>query len=245
VAATTFLSGAGADQQERASRARQRHLRSWRFQIFVLMATVAAGLLAYLGKTVGQLPLDLELTRWIQDLSAPGLGAFLHAVSWVGYPPQSNVIWGAVIVLLFLVGWRLESFGFLMAAAGSAILWLIIVPLVDRPRPSPELVRVATELPTGSFPSGHVLNLTAIFGFLIFIATQKIENAVLRRTIEVLLAVPILTVGVARVYDGAHWPSDVLGGYLIGGIWLALSIGLYQELHCWLEHRRERQREQA
>lgn len=229
----------------RAERAHARHLRSWRFQIFVLLATLAAGLLAYLGKTVGQLPLDLELTRWTQGISTPGVYEFLHAVSWIGYPPQSNYIWGTVIVLLFLIGWRMESFGFFMAAAGSAILWLIIVPLVDRPRPSPELVRVATELPTGSYPSGHVLNLTAIFGFLMFIAIQKIENVVVRRVVGALLAVPILFVGISRVYDGAHWPSDVLGGYLIGGIWLALSIGVYQEIRSWLARRRERQTARA
>lgn len=43
-----------------------------------------------------------------------------------------------------------------------------------------------------------------------------------------LLVLPILTIGLARVHAGAHWPSDVLGGYLLGLLWLALTIHLYR-----------------
>jgi undecaprenyl-diphosphatase len=84
------------------------------------------------------------------------------------------------------------------------------------------------ELPTGGFPSGHVLNLTAIFGFLIYLAVVLIADVRWRSVLVALLAVPILTIGVARIYDGAHWPSDVLGGYLIGGIWLGLTVWIYR-----------------
>ena len=64
-------------------------------------------------------------------------------MAWIGFPPQSNVIWGTVIVVLFLVGLRLEAAMTLFAAAGSAGLWFLLATIVDRPRPSPEMVRVA------------------------------------------------------------------------------------------------------
>jgi membrane-associated phospholipid phosphatase len=220
-----LVEGVGHERQAPTSR-----LRSWRYQILVLISIVAAAVLAALAKTVPYFPFDLEVTLAIQSLSIPGMETFFRAVAWVGFPPQSNFIWGAVILGLFLIGLRLEAAMLAFAAAGSAGLWFAIVPLIDRPRPSPDLVHVAMQLPTGSFPSGHVLNLTAIFGFLIFLVIVTISNAVLRRVLAVALAVPIVTIGLARVYDGAHWPSDVLGGYVIGGIWLALTIGLYQTL---------------
>jgi membrane-associated phospholipid phosphatase len=44
----------------------------------------------------------------------------------------------------------------------------------------------------------------------------------------VACAVPMLFVGVARVYAGHHWPSDVLGGYMLGGLLLAVTIHLYR-----------------
>ena len=220
-------------------------LRSWQYQILLLVGIVVAGVLAYLARTIAYFPLDVELTRAIQALTIPGLETLFQAVAWVGFPPQSNIIWGSVIVLLFLVGLRLESAMFAFAAAGSAGLWFAIVPLIDRPRPSPDMVRVAMELHTGSFPSGHVLNLTAIFGFLIFLVIATVGHTLLRRVLTALLAIPVLTIGLARVYDGAHWPSDVLGGYVIGGIWLGLTIALYQTLDRRFRKRRQQRHAHA
>jgi undecaprenyl-diphosphatase len=216
---------------------RARLLAAWWYQVAVLAAAVGFGLLALLARTVLYFPIDLELTRAIQGLRNPGLERVLDAVTWVGFPPQSNVVFGLVIVALFLLGRRLEALMTFVAAAGSAGLWYLLNPLVGRPRPSPELVDVAMQIPAGSFPSGHVLNLTAIFGFLIFLAILLVHRDLVRRVLQVLLAVPILTVGFARVADGAHWPSDVLGGYMAGGLWLALSIHLYRRGQQWLAAR--------
>jgi membrane-associated phospholipid phosphatase len=205
--------------------------RSWRFEVGLLVLVALAGVLTWLARTVAYFPIDVELTRSLQGIDSPWIETVLRSVAWIGFPPQSNFIFGTVIVLLFLVGFRWEAAMTLFAAAGSAGLWFALAPLVDRPRPSPELVRVAMELPTGGFPSGHVLNLTAIFGFLIYLTLVLTRDIRWRSLLVALLSIPILLVGVARVYDGAHWPSDVLGGYLIGGIWLGLTIWIYR----WLE----------
>jgi len=207
---------------------RTSQMRSWRFEVGLLIVIGLAGLLTWLARTIAYFPLDVELTRDLQAIQNPWLEAFLRAVAWIGFPPQSNIIFGTMILAIFLVRLRLEAVMTLFAAAGSAGLWFMLAPLVDRPRPSPEMVRVALELPTGGFPSGHVLNLTAIFGFLIYLTIVLLSDVRWRALLVALLAVPITTVGVARVYDGAHWPSDVLGGYLIGGIWLGLTIQIYR-----------------
>jgi undecaprenyl-diphosphatase len=217
-----------------------RHLLAWRFQIAVLLAALAFGALAVLARTIWYFPLDLELTRAIQGMQTPWLDGLLGAVTWVGFPPQSNFIFGAIILGLFVVGLRLEALFTLFAAAGSIGLWYLITPLVGRPRPSPELVEVAIQIPAGSFPSGHVVNLTAIFGFLIYLAMLQVSAVWLRRALIVLLAVPILTIGFARIEAGAHWPSDVLGGYMLGGIWLALTIHLYRWTKQRLSERHRR-----
>jgi membrane-associated phospholipid phosphatase len=218
--------------EEMAGRAR--HLRAWWFRIAVLVVAIGFGALALLARTVWYFPIDLELTRTIQGARTPWLDGLLDGVSWVGFPPQSNIVFGAVILGLFLLGHRLEALMTAFAAGGSAGLWYLITPLVGRPRPSPELVDVAMQIPAGSFPSGHALNLTAIFGFLIYLTVLHVRPDLPRRLLEVLLALPILTIGFARVEDGAHWPSDVLGGYMLGGLWLVLTIQLYR----WARHRR-------
>ena len=218
---------------------RARHLRAWWFHIAVLVVAVGFGALALLARTVLYFPIDLELTRTIQASRTPWLDGLLGAVSWVGFPPQSNVIFGGIILGLFLLGHRLEALMTAFAAAGSAGLWFLINPLVGRPRPSPELVDVAMQIPAGSFPSGHALNLTAIFGFLIYLTVLHVRPDLPRRLLEALLALPILTIGFARIADGAHWPSDVLGGYMLGGLWLVLTIYLYR----WAKRRLSRSHE--
>ena len=217
----------GARPRE-ATADRLRYLRAGKFQIGVLVATLLFAGLAVLARTILYFEIDLVLTRAIQGLRWPWLDTLFAAVTWVGFPPQSNMVFGTVIAGLFLARFRFEAVMTFFAAAGSAGLWMLIVPFIGRPRPSPELVYVAEQIPAGSFPSGHVLNLTAIFGFLMYLIYVHAPAGWWRPLVVFLLSVPILTIGVARIQAGAHWPSDVLGGYLLGGIWLALSIELYR-----------------
>ena len=217
---------------------RARDLMAWRYQIAALVAAAGFGVLALLARTVLYFPVDLQVTRAVQGHSPPWLDWLLEAVTWIGFPPQSNVIFGAVILGLFVAGRRSEALMTAFAAVGSAGLWFLVNPLVGRPRPSPDLVEVAVQIPTGSFPSGHVVNLTAIFGFLIYLALLLVYDRWRRRALVALLAVPIAVIGFARIEDGAHWPSDVLGGYMLGWLWLALTIWLYGRGRRWLAGRR-------
>ena len=217
-----------AEQTREEVAAGARELLAHRYHIAVIVMAIAFGVLALFARTIAFFSIDLELTRAIQGASPAWLRGVFEAVTWIGFPPQSNVVFGAIVLGLLLTGYRLEGLMTAVAAIGSAGLWYLIAPLVDRPRPSPELVDVAMQLPTGSFPSGHVVNLTAIFGFLIFLTLLLVSRGWLRRTLALGALVPILTIGFARIEDGAHWPSDVLGGYMLGCVWLAITIQLYR-----------------
>jgi membrane-associated phospholipid phosphatase len=205
-----------------------RRLKAWRFQVALLLAILAAGVLGFLARTALYLPIDVELTRTVQSIHAPWLDPLLGAATWAGMPPQVMVIVGAIVFGLFLIGLRIEALLTLFAALGGAGLWYAVAGMVERPRPSPDLVQVAHDLPYSSFPSGHVLNLTAILGFLLYLVYTSLDPGWVRRTLMTLCVVPVLVIGFARVRDGAHWPSDVLGGYLLGGLLLTVTIALYQ-----------------
>src|SRR5215212_4156790 len=88
---------------------RARDLVAWRYQIAVLVAAIGFGVLAVLAQTVWYFPVDLQVTRAVQGHSPDWLGWLLETVTWVGFPPQSNVIFGAVILGLFLIGRRFEA----------------------------------------------------------------------------------------------------------------------------------------
>jgi len=133
----------------------RRYRQAWLFKLVVVLATLATAALTLLVLLVPLFAIDVSLERAVQSVQTPWLDSLASGLSWTGFPPQSNVLFGALIVALFLRALRWEAAGTLFAAAGSAGLWFLIAPLVHRARPDPNLVRVAVEIPYGSFPSGH------------------------------------------------------------------------------------------
>jgi undecaprenyl-diphosphatase len=91
--------------------------------------------------------------------------------------------------------------------------------LVDRVRP-----RASSEKISPAFPSGHVFAATVFFGFVRFLGIYyHLKTKFLLPMLVVFTAI-VLLVGPYRVHVQAHFPSDVLAGYLLGGIWLPVII---------------------
>ncbi len=223
----------------------ERDLAGWWRGTYVLVALLVATGVAFVALAVAAhvtpyFEIDLQLARAVQSFRHPTLDVAAAWIDWPGFPPQSNVVFGALLVGLAIGRQLLAAICQLLAAGGSAALWFWIAPLVNRPRPSPDLIYVSGELPWGSFPSGHVLNLTAGFGFAWYLAYGLLARSPWRTAILWLVPIYLVVLGAARVYQGQHWPSDIVGGALLGALWLWLCIATYR----WLEKvsgvRRER-----
>ncbi len=100
--------------------------------------------------------------------------------------------------------------------------------VVDRPRPTISAVQVFGQFRHESFPSGHVFFYVSYFGFLLFLLYVLLKPGRWRRALLLIFSLPLVSIGVSRVYLGAHWPSDVIGAYLVGGAWLLLMIETYR-----------------
>jgi membrane-associated phospholipid phosphatase len=189
---------------------------------------LAAGLLL-LGLTVlaeqgGPNAVDLTATLWLQQFHAPWFATLMYGVSWFGFAPESWVL-PVVIAAPFAVrGLWVEALFVLGTQVATAIDSGLKL-LVHRPRPSPDLVGVLAPLSDPSFPSGHVVQYTALFGCAFFLLYVLAERSAFRTTALVLLAAPIVLVGPSRLYLGQHWLSDVLGGYAVAVLFLVP--------YCW------------
>ncbi|TES84896.1 MAG: phosphatase PAP2 family protein, partial [Dehalococcoidia bacterium] len=129
----------------------------------------------------------------------------------------------------WLPGRRLV-FIFIASAASAAGMasWLLKL-LVGRPRPDAELVQLLVGTHGLSFPSGHIACATVIGGFLFYLAPRLVKTPSARWLLRALLVVIILAIGASRIYLGAHWASDVVGGLFLGGLLLYPAIVLYNK----------------
>jgi len=204
-----------------------RHRRAALFQSYVLTASVVFVALAVAAHYVPYFAIDLPITRAIQSNHGMVAHALLQGVSWIGFPPQVVIIAAIVLITLFACGLRWEAVAGAFATCNT-IPGTLIKVIVMRPRPDADLVHVVSHISTAGFPSGHVLEMTSFGGYLAFLAYTLLKPSWYRTAITSFLGVWILLMGPSRIYLGHHWFSDVMGAYLLGSLWLALTIKFYR-----------------
>ncbi len=205
-----------------------RRYRALVFQGYIVGTTLLFAVLFFLARQDPYFGFDLSIERFVQSVHSHWLDVLMLFVSGLGFNPLSYLFSGLIILFLLVVGLRWEATSLLFATVGVSLLGAVVKIIVHRQRPSPELVNVFSPLNDFSFPSGHVLLFTAFLGFLLFLIYTLTPHSWVRTLGLVALGALVALVGVSRVYLGQHWPSDVIGGYLLGSLWLALTIYLYR-----------------
>jgi len=114
---------------------------------------------------------------------------------------------------------------FFIILIGSGVLTVIIKFLVDRARPSLDLAIYAEKLP--AFPSAHAALILAFFGFLIYCLWKFSFGLKIKIILTLLSILLIALVGFSRVYLGVHYLSDVIVGYLVGLMWLLITLRFF------------------
>ncbi|SDZ35052.1 undecaprenyl-diphosphatase [Amycolatopsis xylanica] len=112
-----------------------------------------------------------------------------------------------------------------VATAGAGALVLALKMLVGRSRP-PVIDRLVPET-NQSFPSGHSLSSAVVLGVLATLVVLHTHRRAVRIFAVTAAVSAVALVGLSRLYLGVHWPSDVLGGWTIGMLWLATCVTVY------------------
>jgi membrane-associated phospholipid phosphatase len=205
-----------------------RRYRTILFQVVLFSSFIVFLFLAFLARTTPFFPIDLQITRAIQSIDSPIFDRLMRLISWPGFSPQSTIVTLLIALVLYLSGLHWETVTALLASLMSGLTNQLVKIWIQRPRPSGDSVDVFAVLESYSFPSGHVMLYTILFGFLWYLAYTLLKPSLQRGLLLLLLSGLILGVGVSRIYLGQHWASDVLGAYLLGGLTLVGIILLYQ-----------------
>ncbi len=194
-------------------------LRVLRSRAVKLAIAAACVLLVIAAGSERFLELDAEIAVWIRAHAASENTNIALGLTILGSNPLAlGVVVLAAIAFAFKRWWR-----DLALLTASVIGGIQINPRLkdffDRPRPFFE--GQALTFPGASFPSGHAMTATALWIALLLIALPRLSPP--RRPWAMATAVAIVgVVALTRIYLGAHYLTDVLGGVAFGLLWLAL-----------------------
>ena len=165
-------------------------------------------------------PLDLAISLFVQKYHSDPLDKIMLAISFFGELPYSLLM--VLIVAGIFYGYKFKREAYYIASVLlSGLVILGIKNVIDRPRPTEFYVRLVEINRFQSFPSGHVLSYILFFGFMIVLMSNlKTIPLLTRRIITSISAFYMVTIAFSRIYLGAHWFTDTLGGVILGFVCL-------------------------
>lgn len=206
----------------------KREYRTLFFQIALITAIAAFGVLMIIVTTSPLLTLDIQITRGLQSINSPVFAALMTFISWPGFSPQSFIISVLIVLAIYFFGLHWEALTALVAALLPPILNVAVKDIIRRPRPGVDIVHVIQILNSYSFPSGHVMFYVGFYGFLWFLVYTLLKRSIWRTLLLIFLGILIALIGMSRIYLGEHWASDVLGAYLLGSLTLIAILQFYR-----------------
>jgi membrane-associated phospholipid phosphatase len=188
----------------------------------LLLLASFAGLTLY---AVGHqyMPFDISIERSIQAVS---WGPLVTVFNWFDWLEGTRQLYAgfAAIAVVAVINWRRAPLIAVGALAGP--IYSITQGIIQRPRPSADLVQVIRHTGSFSFPSGHVVFFSWVLVLLVVcLAFGRLPRALLA-VAWTAAALVLLVDCIGRIYLGEHWPSDVIAGLALGLGWTSLVLSV-------------------
>jgi membrane-associated phospholipid phosphatase len=201
------------------------------FEPGVMMRGVVAGLvLAGLFLAVGfpltaATPMEADVDGLFR-VNVYGVDWLVTTARLVSQAGHLALVVGISVLVALWARWRWKTWdlGLLIfvVLSGSQAVTALVKLLTSRDRPDDALVSTLSS----AFPSGHAVRAATVYGLVAWLVLLVVRRRWLRVTIAGLAVIAILGSALARVALVAHWPTDVVGGVIVGTAWLVISLQL-------------------
>ncbi|HEX7980938.1 MAG TPA: phosphatase PAP2 family protein [Gemmatimonadaceae bacterium] len=166
--------------------------------------------------------LDVAALQWLGAHHTPWLTTIMTEVTPLGTGIVVMTIVGVTTAFLWHTEHKISAQLLLAATAGNIILNNVLKLYFDRARPS--VFEWQTHAASSSFPSGHAMSATVVYGTVAYLLARLQKHGWSRAITLVTAIIMIALICLTRLYLGVHYPSDVLGGIIVGLAWAAFCM---------------------
>lgn len=171
------------------------------------------------------LELDLNIYKFFsENIINDKLTPIVKVITHIG---GAKIVFVLTILAIILIKGLKNKLFLLTGIVGTAGLNVVLKHIVRRERPN--INRLIPEKGY-SFPSGHSMMSMAFYGMLIFLIFKYVKNTALKWTLIVILTILLSTIGITRIYLGVHYPSDVIGGFVVSLTYLFILTEIYNKV---------------
>jgi undecaprenyl-diphosphatase len=185
--------------------------------LVAIVGTIAFASLAEVVREGYTQQFDTAVLRWLGAHHTPTLTTIMQEVTPLGTGVVVLTIVGVTTAFLWHTEHKHSARMLLAATAGNILLNNGLKLLFDRERP--DVFEWATHASSSSFPSGHAMSATVVYGTVAYLLARLQKHA-WSRALTLLVAILLVAlICLTRLYLGVHYPSDVLGGIIVGLAW--------------------------
>ena len=160
---------------------------------------------------------DTAVLRWIGAHHSPTLTTIMTEITPLGTGIVVLTVVGVTTAFLWHTEHKHSARMLLAATAGAILLNNALKLLFDRDRPN--VFEWETHAASSSFPSGHAMSATVVYGTVAYLLARLQKHGWARALTLLFAVVMVALICLTRLYLGVHYPSDVLGGIIVGLAW--------------------------
>lgn len=199
--------------------------------VFLILLATFVGITDSIVNSAAIVKIDNSFANFLYLGRTPGMAKVFYVITNFASPIYITIPLGIFLVYLYFKKEIAYLYALLLTFVGTEGSVFLLKILINRARPGASIAYYLEGLM--SFPSGHSAVAMAVFGFIVYYLLHHVMWKDKKFILIFLGTILIGLIGFSRLYLGVHFLSDIIGGFLVGGLWLVVGI-TFRERHFYI-----------